>query len=1053
VSHGRRLLQTSFARAGFFLLAALFLLHPRGAGAVPYASALTNAGGRLSFRLNEAADRVRVVGGDGAGTNDLGALPAGLHVFTTDVEGVFQIEVFKAGGAGFLTPVGANRGAVLQISPDTKATRFFSPRGVAINKDPASPHFGRIYVANATSGVISNGFSGSPRAVGDGIYALNSDFTDALGQEDVPLTGGLNFAAGQDLSPYRLTVGQDGNLYVCDYSDTNGGLYVVSADVGPGSGTNVLGGPAGSLFPVGNSRVHGSIAAAVVEGSVAASNLTAYVIDEDLQTDRAEPVRWMVNSLWRHELREMLPGPDYQTPQIIAAAPWVGFVSQIMDLSRGANGYFYVNDYRSPGNDWAGLYVLNANGAPLWNSLAATRALLNDPSAVDYLRATGGADVSPRGDLTALINLETNGITVVPLMNGLPDLANRLVFQGFPETAGGQGRDVAFDAAGNLYAISSGARALRAFSPGGKTTAITGSDGTFQLIRDPEVRVTATAAVAMESSANGVFSITRTGDTSGALAVAYALSGSAQPGTDYSITGGTATAATIPPGTGSVDIVITAIDDGLSEAVKSVTLTLLASGDYNLTAPAAATVAIADDDIAVITVSAADVRAYERHPSDHLVFLFERIGQTNTELLVSFGLGGTADPAGDYTGAQGGGLPALITIPAGQSSQTLIVEPFDDVLLESNETVRITIFPGSDSYLIGTPGSAAGVIIDDELPPTAQAFFEDFESDTSANWITRFGANNGIYDAEVRWAFDYSTLGIPPAPNSAPGTTRGVFVQINKTNSAPGGSAAINLYPVGRRFSGNHALRFDMLLNYGLVSTTEHALAGINHSGLLTNRVTQSADTNDTTRGGDGLFAAIGADGTDNRSWAAYAFPDPSGLPALLTNRDPLSVSTLIPSPPYSSTGSPGVGPQDDKTWAEVELGQANGVVTLKVNNSVIWSLANTSSFADGNVMIGLNDQFNSIGSGGTNGNFVLFDNVRVVTPGVFITSVQLTESEVQLDFAAPGGQPGDFKIQAATNPSPTGWADENSAVISATPQGFRAKAPRGSARFYRVRR
>jgi len=1036
------------------ILAALVLLRPLVGWAIPYAAGLSNRNGTVSFRLNEAADNVKVVSA-AAVTNDLGALPAGLNSVALDVTGTFQVVVFKAGPPGFLTPVAPNRGAVLQISPDTPETRFFSPRGVAVNTHPGSPHFGRIYVANATSGTVSGGLSGSSRTVGDGLYALNSDFTDALGQGDAPLTGGLDFTTGLDLSPYRLTIGQDDNLYVCDFSDTNGGLYVVSPEISPGSGTNVLGGPPGGQFPVGNSRVHGSIAAAVVDGSLAAGNLLAYVIDRDLQTDRLEPARTMLNSLWLHYLLGEVPGSPYDTPELVIAAPWVGFASQIMDLSRGTNGCFYVNSYRSPGNDRAGLYVHDPVGAPLWNSLAATREYLNDAAAVDLLRATGGGSVSSGGDFAAVINLETSDITVLPLAGGLPDLAGRLTFEGFPGIAGGQGRDVAFDAAGNLYAISSGAQVLRAFSPGGRTTAITGSDGTFRVIRPPIVRVIAVTPVINEGGSSGAFSICRTGDTNDDLAVTYTLAGSAAAGSDYLANGSADGSATIPAGATNVEIVITPVNDAFSEPVETVTLTLLGSAQYDLGIPAAATMAIADDDLAIVSISAVDARAYERLPADTLTFLVERIGLTNSELLIGFDLGGTAHAASDYTGENGGGLPARISLLPGQISQTLVVQPFDDDVLEGNETVIVTLYSGSNEYAVGTPDRAEGVIVDNELPPAGVLFSDDLDTDTSASWITRFGANNGIFDAEVQWAFDYGALGIPPAPNSSSASTRGLFVQVNKTNSTVGGSAAINLYPVGRSFSGNYALRFDMLLNFGATSPTEHALAGLNHSGLLTNRVTQSTDANNTTRGGDGVFVAIETDGTDNREWAAYTVTNPATVPVLLTNRAAADLSWLISSPPYAVAGSPGVGPSDTKTWAEVELAQQDGVITLKVNEGIIYSFTNTSGFDRGNIMIGHSDQFDSIGSGGTNGNFVIFDNVRVVTLDLFITKVELIgDSQVQIDFISPPGQPSDFHLQSSTDLSPVSWADENGAILSATPQGFRFVVARnGDVRFYRIRR
>jgi hypothetical protein len=1039
----------------FFLLAWVALLWPRVVTAVPYASGLSNHNGAISFRLNEAADNVKIVSANGTITNDLGALPSGWNSFALEITGSFQVVVFRAGPAGFLTPIAPHRGAVLQISPGGPATRFFSPRGVAVNTHPASPHFGRIYVGNATSGTVSNGFSGSPRTVGDGIYVLNPDFTDALAQGDEPLTGGLNFAIGLDLAPYRLTIGEDDNLYVSDFSDTNGGLYVVNADISTGSGTNVLGGPAGGLFPVGNSRVHGSISAAVARGSLAASNLIAYVIDEDLQTDRADPKRTMLNSLWRHNLLGAVPGASWDVPDIIVAAPWVGFASQIMDLSRGTHGFFYVNTYRSPGADWAGLYVHGPAGAPLWNSLAATRAYLDDPTAVDLLRATGGGDVSPNGDFAAVINLETSGIIVLPLVAGLPDLTNRLGFDGFPGVPGAQGRDVAFDAAGNLYAISSGAQALRVFSPGGRTTAITGSEGTFQVIRPPVVTVTANPSLIAEGEGAGVFSITRSGDTNSSLTVAYTLAGSATRGTDYVVNGAAELSAFLPAGTTNVEIPITIVDDTLSEPVETVTMTLLGSNEYDV-GTSFAVMNIADNDPAVVTVSTIDGRAYERLASDTLTFWFQRVGETNSELFIDYGfVAGSAELERDFTGAGGAGLPARIALSAGQLSGWLFVAPLDDLELETNETVRVVIFPGASPYLIGTPNNATGVIVDNELPPTAVLFSDDLDTDTSANWIKLFGANNGLFDAEVRWGFDYGALGIPPAPNSTNTTTRGVFVQVNKTNATTGGSAAVNLYPAGRSFSGNYALRFDMLLNFGESSTTEHALAGLNHSGWLTNRVTQSTDANQTTRGGDGVFVAIETDGTDNRAWAAYSVTSAASMPVLLTNRAAADVAGLVPSPPYSVAGSPGVGPSNTKAWAEVELGQQDKVITLKVNGGVIYSFTNTTGFERGNIMIGHSDQFDSIGSGGTNGNFVIFDNVRVVTGDLSVTKIELVGgSEVQIDFVSPPGQPTDFYLQSSLTLSPAFWEDENSAVLSTTPQGFRFSVLDSQAiRFYRIRR
>lgn len=1039
------------------VLAAGIWLQPERAQAVPYATSLTNDGAAISFRLNESADNVKILYNGGVDSLDLGARTAGLHVVPLVVSGTFEISVAKSSPVGFAAPIAPNRGAVQQISVDGPTTRFRDPRGLTVNTDPASPAFGRVYVAHSTNGsVVANTF-GPARTLTDGIYVMNADLSDAVGQGDTGLTGGIPFvtggAAGDLVSPYRLSVGQDGNLYIADWSDAGGTLWVTDPSVSTGSGFNVLGGPIGGPFPVTATRFHGSIAAAVVEGSLAGGNLTAFVIDEDLQNDRAATTQTMRNTLWRHDIGATLPGTETLPTRVGSATPWLNFASQTMDMSRGANGYFYVNNYRSVGNDRGGLYVVDSAGAELWNSLSSSRAFLGSGTAIDLLRATGGGAVSPRGDFAAVINLETNAITVLPLIDGIPDITNRLVFQGF-NIATAQGRDVAFDLAGNLYAISSAAQALRVFSPGGTTTAFTGSDGTFRLVRPSAVTVTVADDLATEGSADtAAFTLTRDGDTGSDLTVLYTLSGSAVNGTDFETN---VLSAVIPAGSASVDVIVTAIDDAEIETVEAATLTLVATSSYDVKAPLTASVFIADNEPASLTVTALDSTSYERFPTDLMSFRVQRSGETNSELFISIETSnGTAVNGADFVGTDDQPLGGFFIMLAGQSSLTLTVKPVDDQEPEDTETVLVELPTGDPGYSVGVPGSATGYIFDNDSPDYGLLYSDTLDTDSSASWITRFGANNGLFDAEVSWAFDYSTIGVPPAPHS-PLSSVGVFVQVNKTNATAGGSAGINLYPAGQTFSGNYAVRFDMLLHNGTASTTEHALAGLNHSTARTNRVTQSADPNGTVRGGDGLFVAIESDGSNNRDWTSYTFPTPTSAPTTITNRTSASLAAVITAPPYAFAGSPGSSAAAGKTWAEVELGQSNNIVTLKVNNNLIYSFTNTSSFNSGAFMLGMNDQFDSVGSGGTAGNFVLFDNVRVVSLDVRITrTVRLANGDMQIDFLSPyGGSPSTYKVEGASSLSALDWTEETGAVISATDTGYRAVVPaNGSARFYHIKR
>lgn len=74
--------------------------------------------------------------------------------------------------------------------------------------------------------------------------------------------------------------------------------------------------------------------------------------------------------------------------------------------------------------------------------------------------------------------------------------------------------------------------------------------------------------------------------------------------------------------------------------------------------------------------------------SDPITFAINRTGNTSGELVVRYAITGSATNGVDY--AQ---LPASVTIPAGQSSATVTVIPVNDVQIEGNETVTLTILP------------------------------------------------------------------------------------------------------------------------------------------------------------------------------------------------------------------------------------------------------------------------------------------------------------------------------------------------------------------------
>ncbi|MEI9961815.1 MAG: immunoglobulin domain-containing protein [Limisphaerales bacterium] len=155
-----------------------------------------------------------------------------------------------------------------------------------------------------------------------------------------------------------------------------------------------------------------------------------------------------------------------------------------------------------------------------------------------------------------------------------------------------------------------------------------------------------------------------------------------------------------------------------------------------------------------------------------------------------------------------------------------------NILNATNTTLNITNVQISDagSYtLLVTNSSGSAISSPVSLtvyPPQATVFSDSFDSNTAANWIV----NKSSSDTAVAFNFDYSALGIPAAPHSSGGTTRGVQM---KANLSAGAVSALSISPLNQNFTGDYRLHFDGWINIngpfpaGGAGSTEYLTAGI----------------------------------------------------------------------------------------------------------------------------------------------------------------------------------------------------------------------------------
>jgi len=1015
----------------------------------PYATTLTNNAGTVSFRLNEAADTVEILWNNGASKTNLGGLSKGLTITNVGATSPFEVKVTKAG-----------TGTPTRISDDANVfNQFEYPRGVFVNRRPASPYFGRIYVANGRTTA-----TGSGRSMGDGIYILNSDHTDALGQGNAALAGGLDFTTGGTSSPWHLTVGEDDdNLYICDWSDATGNLYRTDPSVSAASGQLVfpkcVGTAAVPLDPADN---HGSVHGAAVSGSLAAGNLTVWQVDEDMDAAPSAGV----NSMWRYDIGAG-PLPYSQQPVWVADSPAMA-VANNADMARATNGYLYQLHYRSAGAQNC-LQVVDPSGIVLWKSRDAS---VDPTNGWPHDIMSNSVSVAVSRDMKYLAALRTSGIVVVvPMMDGVPDLANRVEIAN-----GGQAvsRQVAFDAANNVLVVDNISETLRVYSLGRTTTAITksnpagngGEGGDFSM-SSPAVTVSIVSDLAEVGEAAGTAALTVTRANYDSIAqpltVNFVTSGTAVRGADYVLkTNGVAftqNAFVIPAGSATLAVTLQAVDDSVAELTETATITIAGTTTYSTGNPAAASVNILDNEPAtadIVQVSGYD-SMYERITTDYARLRIVRRGDLNAgQFTVNLAYSGTATAGSDYTSVP------TVTVDSTVVNQDFDINPIDDSLLEGPETITVSVAAGS-GYTVGTNSPSASVTIrDDEVATETVLYSENFNTDTSAQWNQLFGSYNGATDYRCFFGYDYASgayiPAIPAAPHSG-GDTHGLYLTVNKDDASDYGAAGVNVYPKGKSFSGDYAVRFDMYLMVGdAASTTEYALMGICHSGTKTNWFRNSTTPAAGIPGGsfDGLFFGVEADAAALGDYAIYSSPTTAGNnPTALTPG--VSASTMTGTfkvPPYDYDGAPGViETSTTQPWSDVEISKVGSVVTLKINNTEIMRYTNSTTYTVGNIMLGYTDAYDSIMTGHSG---VVYDNLRVVSlvqPKVVTTGIQKVGSNIEIAFTYTSDDPAaSFGVKSSATAQGTYTTDATATITRQSAGVYKAVIPQsGPMRFYRV--
>ena len=258
----------------------------------------------------------------------------------------------------------------------------------------------------------------------------------------------------------------------------------------------------------------------------------------------------------------------------------------------------------------------------------------------------------------------------------------------------------------NLTAITSGDTDISVGSTNKATIFIADDE------RNQSVTIAATDG--SEGGADGQFTVTLSNPSSTDTVISYNVAGTATAGNDFTALGNT---VTILAGQTTATIDVEVFDDSIVENNETVVVTLnsIASGDADISVGAAnsATVNIADNDSAVVTLTPIVSQASEQPNAAGVTngeFLLELSNPSSTPTVINFAATADSNPVlgairsgfetstaahlqGDYrilvNGVEVTGN--TLTIAAGSTSAAITIEVIDDVVVETIENFDLEL--------------------------------------------------------------------------------------------------------------------------------------------------------------------------------------------------------------------------------------------------------------------------------------------------------------------------------------------------------------------------
>ncbi len=408
-----------------------------------YAGEVDYDGKNFIFRLNEDATDVTISiekNNEIVATQSVGALKKGPNKVANPFgKTAFDHYSITATARPIAFPV--------KISNDDEIFQFYAPRGVAVDKTPASPYFGRVYVTNSVAGQCTEGTADSFRNSTMGVFVLSSDFQDITNQGANAWHGNIEWGENNTGTNYqwaltRPAVAPNGDVFVPSSSYTSAGIYIMEAAKPDGTFITLFGGK--------RSKATGQLKSGktVVTNPIMHCYVTGLGKDEVLYTyDRDNSMGTVYSNIMQYNIGQVdsLPWKQAPTATIYKDMTNVFMENGSGQLAYDQHGGFFMSQYRY-NSSYAkpGLLHVNAKGEVDFNI---------SNNGVDAVQQ-GGMAVNADGSLVAL-GTEYGTVKIWEVeydAAGAPTLTEKYIIKWSDADVVTMGMD--FDAAGNLYIVS-----------------------------------------------------------------------------------------------------------------------------------------------------------------------------------------------------------------------------------------------------------------------------------------------------------------------------------------------------------------------------------------------------------------------------------------------------------------------------------------------------------------------------------------------------------------------------------------------------------------------